>query len=121
MKNILVIEDDIILQLIYQNLLQKYDANISMCSSIMEAADCLANNHFDLIISDYNLPDSNSVVLLRLVKIWKQKTPVLIVTGNDEIRIENPGIDDMVHAVMFKPFKPVELHNYITGFLSHCA
>lgn len=118
MKTILVIEDDLILQAIYENLLREWNFHLIMSSSIMEAADLVAEEDIDLIIADYNLPDSNSMVLLRLVEHWQQKIPTIIVTSNKEIRNESPEVDQLAKTIMFKPFSADQLQNCIGEYLS---
>lgn len=117
----MVIEDDLMLQMVYRKLLENYDASVFVCSNVAEAADCFAENEIDLIISDYNLPDGNSVVFLKLIKVWKKQVPMIMITGNDHIKVENPDMDSFVNALMFKPFRPSDFFENVDHSLSLCA
>lgn len=121
MKSILIIEDDPMLQLVYARLLQDYGAQVYVCSNIAEAADCVSKNSLDLIISDYNLPDATSMVLLKLIKIWKSEIPMIVITANNLIKLENPGLDNLINALMFKPINRGEFYQNVDSCLSACA
>ena len=121
MKHIMIIEDDMLLQLVYKKLLEAYDAKVYVCSNISEATECISNNPIDLIISDYNLPDANSMVFLKLLKAWKSKIPTIVITANNDIRNEQPGLDSIINALLFKPIKTGEFHHNVNLHLSSCA
>lgn len=117
----MVIEDDVILQLVYRKFLGKYNVKVFTCSNIAEANSCFSENHIDLIISDYNLPDATSLDFLKLVKGRMEKMPMILITANDGIRAENPEIDDTVNALLFKPVSYNEFLGKLDYHLSLCA
>lgn len=117
----MVLEDDLMLQMVYRKLLGNYDASVLICSNVAEAIECFATNDIDLIISDYNLPDATSVALLRLIKVWKEEIPMIMITGNDHIKVENPDMDSLVNALLFKPFKPDDFYENVDNYIGLCA
>jgi DNA-binding NtrC family response regulator len=118
MKNILVLEDDPILLLAYRELLSAYDYTLILCSDVASAAEYLSQNHIDLIISDYHLPDATSMVLLKLIQVWKKDIPIIIITSNNLIREEQPEIIALVKSLMFKPIHKNEFYHNINTLLS---
>ena len=82
--------------------------------AVMSGEDALKEfqkkqNQFDLVISDFSMPDFNGLDLVRLMKSIRQGIPFIITTGHAENVIsKNPkalGIEEIV----IKPFKCANL------------
>lgn len=73
-----------------------------------EAVDLLANTLFDLVVTDYNMPEMDGLALLRHIRgeSWQSSVPVLMVTSEThegrlaEVRAAG------VSAICDKPFEP---------------
>lgn len=67
------------------------------------------NMDYDLLILDLELPDRHGSEICKNVRSWKVSTPILILTGKDEMRekvnLLNAGADDY----LTKPFSVPEL------------
>jgi diguanylate cyclase (GGDEF)-like protein/PAS domain S-box-containing protein len=85
---ILLVEDDIIDQMAFKKMVKqkelKYD--IQIAGSAEEAAEAIANNSFDLVVSDYMLGDGTAFDVMKLL----HETPVIIITGvgNEEVAVK---------------------------------
>jgi CheY-like chemotaxis protein len=82
MKKILIIEDDLIDQMAFVRMLkqQKLAYQYSIAKSIQEAKMKLAQESFDLVISDHNLADGTTFDLLEDLK----NIPFILITGNED-------------------------------------
>jgi PAS domain S-box-containing protein len=81
-KNILLIEDDILDQRVFERFVQseKLPYDYSIAASVSEARNILNSNQFDAIVCDYSLGDGTAFDILKIVK----DTPVIIVTGSGD-------------------------------------
>lgn len=82
---ILLLDDDIIDRMAIKRLVEKeglsYD--IDMAVSVAEASQKLADNHYDLALLDYLLPDGRGLDLLKITG----EVPVIFVTGSGDENI----------------------------------
>lgn len=82
MKNILIIEDDLIDQMTLVRMLKQQNLTFqySIAKSIKIAKIELAKTNFDLVITDHNLADGTTFDLLDDLK----NTPFILITGNED-------------------------------------
>ncbi len=85
---ILMVEDDEIDQMAYKRMVdtEKLPYESTIAGSVAEARSILIAQQFDVLITDYNLPDGTGLDVLNLIK----DTPVIFVTGagNQEIAVK---------------------------------
>src|SRR3546814_9604424 len=67
------------------------DWSSDVCSSDLEARALLAQQRFDLCITDMRLPDGNGIELVRDIQARFPQTPVAVITayGNAEAAVES--------------------------------
>ncbi|MFN7453262.1 MAG: response regulator [Pseudobdellovibrionaceae bacterium] len=82
---ILVIDDlEDIQELVIFMVQSKFKATIETCSSGNQAIERLKKEpSFDLIISDYQMPDGNGLEVLKFLRSQNRATPFLFLSGND--------------------------------------
>jgi glycosyltransferase involved in cell wall biosynthesis/FixJ family two-component response regulator len=91
MISVLLVEDDPdVLELTRLFLERDLELNIDVCSSVKEALRKLNNKIYNVIVSDYLMPEINGIQLLKTLKFQGIETPVIIFTGKggEEIAIE---------------------------------
>ncbi|MDP2786563.1 MAG: response regulator [Pseudomonadota bacterium] len=73
-----------------------------------EAAEMLADNVVDLVVTDYNMPEMDGQALIRFIRTqsWQKEVPVLMVTSeNDQSRLA--AVQELgVVGMCDKPFEP---------------
>ncbi|MFV3130635.1 response regulator [Niveispirillum sp. KHB5.9] len=73
---------------------------------------------FDLVISDWNMPNGTGLDLLRHVRdVWKH-TPFLMLTAHATVDFVKAAKANAVDAYLVKPFAPRDLAGRITQLLS---
>ncbi|MCD8024708.1 MAG: response regulator [Candidatus Gastranaerophilales bacterium] len=83
---ILVVDDSVTTRRLLTNVLSSKGYNVETESSAMSALDNLELNNYDLIISDYEMPDVNGLEFLKIIHS-KEKTkniPVFVLTSVDK-------------------------------------
>ncbi|NUM37155.1 MAG: protein kinase [Candidatus Brocadiae bacterium] len=98
--NILIVEDDKVSQCILSALLQKKDYQVRIEDDGASALFAIAQNSFDLIISDISMPNLDGFKLLEILKQKNILTPVIFITSSsqeqDEIKALELGVVDYI-------------------------
>jgi diguanylate cyclase (GGDEF)-like protein/PAS domain S-box-containing protein len=82
---VLLVEDDQVDRMAFERLVSKaqlrYD--YSLASNLQDALAVLESTHFDIVISDYHLPDGTAIDLFRM----QLDVPIIVITGAGDERI----------------------------------
>jgi len=81
------------------------------------AAKLMQSETFDLILLDWDLPDAQGVDLCKNFRMAGGTTPVLMLTGKDQIEDKKHGFDAGVDDYLIKPFHPVEFSSRVEALL----
>lgn len=108
MKNILVIEDEILIQKSLKKLLEKRGANVQVCARGKEAIELILSNHFDKIICDLMLQDITGFDIIEESKRKYQESEIpnkfVIITAYSSDQVLEKANGYGCH-VLKKPFK----------------
>jgi two-component system, cell cycle response regulator CtrA len=106
---VLLIEDDSATARSIELMLMSESFNFYATDLGEEGVDLGKVYDYDIILLDLNLPDMSGFEVLRLLRVSKVKTPILILSGiagiDDKVRALGVGADDY----MTKPFHRDEL------------
>src|SRR6266481_3978234 len=106
---ILVAEDDAPLaDFLRQRLVQEQFA-VQLASDGTEAQHLAANQAFDLVILDLNLPGTGGLDVLRNIRSRKPDLPVVVMTGSSMVEERVRGLDAGADDYVAKPFAFAEL------------
>lgn len=109
MPRILVIEDDIAFCKLVEKFLTKNGYEISTAFSAAEAKSTIAVEKFDLILTDFRLPDSDGMILLAEFKAEMPTVPVILMTGYSDVNTAVKAIKNGATDYISKPFNPDEV------------
>jgi CheY-like chemotaxis protein len=104
---ILVADDEPNIRKTIADVLRKYHANVTVCSSGSEAIGQIESREFNLIVSDIKMPDKTGYDVFAAARRKSQTLPVILMTGfgydpnHCIVRASQEGLQ----AVLFKPFK----------------
>lgn len=102
--NVLVVEDEQVIRTALRRLLERHGYQVSEAGSVKEGLELLAQNRYDIVVSDLRLPGAPGTDLIKATD-----TPVLIMTSYSSLR---SAIDSMkLGAVDYipKPFEHEEM------------
>ena len=106
LKNLLLVDDDEDLrEALAEQLIMTEDFEVFEAGNGAEAMDRVKASHFDLIILDVGLPDTDGRELCRLMRKQGVKAPVLMLTGHDSDADTILGLDAGANDYVTKPFK----------------
>jgi len=109
--NILVVDDEKLISWSIQKLLLKRGHTVEVCNRIHDALDVIRKKpSFDLVISDYIMPDAKGDVVMKAVRDKGDSTKVILMSGAlSAAAVEDLGAD----AYIEKPFLMAELQRVI--------
>jgi len=113
MNKILVIDDELDICLILQRYLTKHGFEVAIANTGKDGLASIKKTRFDLIISDYRLPDFDGLSLLKEIKKERPQVKVIIITGYSDIRMAVEVIKYGAVDYITKPLYPEELLNLI--------
>lgn len=106
LKNLLLVDDDDDLrEALAEQLIITEDFEVFEAGNGAEAMEKVKASHFDLIILDVGLPDTDGRELCRLMRKQGVKAPVLMLTGHDSDADTILGLDAGANDYVTKPFK----------------
>ena len=103
MQKILLLEDDITLGSGIRLALQSPSVQITLCRTLAQAQNAVADNRYDLLILDVNLPDGSGLELLTEVRKTSH-VPVILLTANDLEMDVVTGLESGADDYITKPF-----------------
>ena len=109
MPVILVIDDDKDICLTLSKFLIKYGYSVEVAYKGEDGLRIIRNNHVDLVLCDYRLPDYTGVELLQKIKILSPLVAVVIITGYSDVRTAVETFKYGASDYVTKPLFPDEL------------
>ena len=109
-RNILLVEDDYVSQLVIKQICKMKNWNIAVASNGKEALEILENNKFDLILMDIQMPEISGYDLAKIIrekeKLTEKHIPIIATTAyameTDKEHALNVGMDHYIS-------KPIDL------------
>lgn len=112
---ILIVEDEIELQKVVQQSLEKEKYLVEFANNYTSALDKIIGFDYDCILLDINLPDGSGMDLLREIKKLHKQDAVIIVSAKDSVDDKVEGLNLGADDYLAKPFHLAELHARINS------
>lgn len=119
--SVLLVEDDTFAIKIAQTVLRQLKVPyVSTAKDGAEALDVLNSGmqRFDLIVSDWNMPEMSGLQLLKAVRMKWPGMPFIMLTGKASPEFVVEARDNGVDAYVVKPFSPAQLGQKIAAVVA---
>lgn len=103
-KNILVVDDYEDCRTVIAAMLRDYD--VDSAQNGLEALELIRNKHYDLVITDQEMPGMTDIDLLREIKTIAFDTKVILASGNGTV---NSYMDSMAWGASEYLNKPIAM------------
>ncbi|WP_245600492.1 tetratricopeptide repeat-containing hybrid sensor histidine kinase/response regulator [Flavobacterium daejeonense] len=118
-KNILVVEDNKINQMITKRMLENREILCEVIDNGEEAIEVMKNNKYDLVLMDVHLPGINGTIATEEIRKFDTTTPIIAMTAislneNREMLLSY-GMND----VITKPFIPNDFYVILSKHLAN--
>ncbi len=118
MHHILVIDDDTYICKLLENYLDKKGYQVKVAYTGSSAIEKVKQNDFDLVLSDYRLPDRDGFDILNHVHRKDPTVPVIIMTAYKEMGTAIKLIKSGAYDYITKPLIPEEVLSLIREAIS---
>ena len=108
-KRVLIVDDQFINRTILERQLVPCGIAVTLCRSAAEALKVLHDHKFDVILTDYEMPEMNGLGLTRAIRDMGIATPILLLTSNPASCRDAEGYDQLA-AVLQKPILRADLY-----------
>ena len=87
----------------------------------IDALDAMKRDHFDVVLLDMHMARMGGLEVLEHMKRMQLRTPVLMLTGNDDAKASADAISHGILAYVPKPFDLLQLEHLISLAVSSHA
>ncbi|MGK0174975.1 MAG: CheY-like chemotaxis protein [Ulvibacter sp.] len=112
-KNVLVVEDNKINQMITKKILEKNKMNCLVADNGMDAIKMVKENTFDIVLMDIHMPGISGIEATQKIREFDTQLPIIALTA---VTIDE-NLDDFYRAgfneIIPKPFKPEDFFEKI--------
>ncbi len=116
MPKVLIIDDDVeICSAVSKSLGNGFI--VDQAHTALDAKEILRSSEFELLLIDWNLPDSTGLQILRDLRESGDQTPVIMLTGMSTIDYKTDGLESGADDYITKPFNERELLARINAVL----
>ncbi|HSI76384.1 MAG TPA: sigma-54 dependent transcriptional regulator [Lunatimonas sp.] len=109
MSKILLIEDDLTYSKIIKNFLEKNNYAVNQVYNVTDGLSALSQGNYDLIITDYRLPDGTGMDILERTIKQHNNAPLILITNYSDIRTAVKFMKLGAYEYITKPIQPDEL------------
>jgi two-component system, NtrC family, response regulator HydG len=116
-RKILIVEDDVSFSITLKTFLERQGFITEIASSAQKATEKIISVPYDVILTDFRLPDKNGIELLKIIKETRKETLVILMTAYTDIRMAVKAIKHGAYEYIAKPVNPEELLDHIENGL----
>ncbi|MFH1953719.1 MAG: response regulator [Pseudomonadota bacterium] len=109
-KKILVVDDEQGIRFLLSEVLLNQGFEVSLARDGQESLDKLEEDHFDLVVTDINMPRLDGVAMLKRMKMTGRTEKVIVMTGDPSDR---RLLDKEIPPIVTRLLKPFGLENFL--------
>ena len=102
---ILFVDDDTTILSLVEEYLNAFNYRVSVVDNGLKALELIEEKNFDIVFTDFKMPDINGLELLAMIKEYRPLTEVIIVTGHGTMESAIQAMKYGSYDYIQKPFK----------------
>ena len=99
--------------------LEKKNYHVTTCNNGRDAVDVFAENNFDIVFLDENMPGMSGLETLQEIKEKKSSIPIIMITKSEEEYIMEEAIGSKIADYLIKPVNPNQILLSLKKNLDH--
>jgi len=108
---VLFVEENRTTQLLYQEIFEDIVDNMIFANDGKDGFEKNLDNKIDIIFTDYNMPNSNGLELIKKIRKTNKDIPIILVTAIDDITIVINSLQLSINNFVRKPIKNEDIIN----------
>ena len=108
-KKILIVDDDVFTAGAMQKILQSYDCEASSCGRGEQALDRLRQECFDILITDFHMPEMDGLELIGRAKLLQPEIKAILITASPILENRYKDNGEKLSGFLLKPINWNEL------------
>lgn len=121
MRRLLIVDDDVSFSVTLKTFLNRQNFQVEVAYTAQKALEKFTNTPYDVILTDFRLPDKDGISLLKIIREKSPKTLVILMTAYADIRMAVQAIKFGAFEYVAKPVNPDELLNCIEKGLKNIS
>jgi len=105
---VLVVDDEAVVLTVLREALRRGGYRVTTAASAEEAIDLMQKRHFDLVLTDKNLPGASGLDVLRSARALTPAPAIVLITGYSSLDSAVEALDTGAHDYIEKPIRDVE-------------
>ncbi|MCG6878799.1 MAG: response regulator [Deltaproteobacteria bacterium] len=115
---VLVVDDEKGIRFLLSEVLLHRGFDVSLAKDGQESLEKLENNHFDLVITDINMPRLDGVSMLKNMQQTGREEKIIIMTGNPS---DQRLMDKDMPQVVTRLYKPFDMKEFLDVVIAATA
>lgn len=116
-KRVLAVDDNASMRTFLYDALSLLGYEVVAAANGADGFEQFIQNSFDLVITDCQMPGMDGWQLASLVKNVSTRTPVIMVTGQDEDKVKDKIQGGNIDFIIFKPFELDDFYKTVRASL----
>ena len=116
-NSVLLIEDDLTLSALLQKFFDQWGWEVHCAGTVCDAQKMISEHTFDLVLSDYLLPDDNGLAIFEEIQRRSPLTKVMLMTGVQDMGVAASAFRKGAADLLPKPFRIQELEERIAAVM----
>jgi len=121
---VLIAEDNRMNQLVARQIFKKWNVDIQIANTGLEAVQLLSQKNYDVVLMDLQMPEMNGYEATEFIRdektnVLNHNIPIIALTADAFSETRQKVIDIGMNDFLMKPFKQEELFQKITQFLNN--
>ena len=120
-KKVLLVEDNEMNIKLFSFLLKRVKINFDTAMDGKEALEKFENNHYDLILTDINIPEIRGDEMTRIIRkdsnLQKSQIPIIALTASILVSEIDLFLEAGINQVLIKPFTEPEFKEVLEKYL----
>ncbi|MBN8570821.1 MAG: response regulator [Ignavibacteria bacterium] len=119
---ILIAEDNRMNQLVAKQIFKKWNVELQIANTGLEAVQLLSEKHYDVVLMDLQMPEMNGYEATEYIRdtsspVLDHNVPIIALTADAFGETKGKVLDIGMNDFLMKPFKQEELYEKITKYL----
>lgn len=108
-QSILIIDDDTDICTLLKRFLESNEFYVETAFSGVTGLSLLKAKCFDVVLSDFRLPDIDGIEMIKSLKTVRPETQVIVITGYSDVKLAIQSVRSGAFEYVTKPIQPEEI------------